>query len=545
MIIGGLQTGNTRWLAAHLQNTADNESIELAEVTGTIARDVDGALVEFDAYTAGTRATEGVYACFINPPEPLTRLQYAQALAHIEKRLGLTGQPRIVVFHVKNGREHCHVVWSRIDTKAMKAIQLSHDRQKLRRCAQELAAEFGLELPPNLANDRGAARFDEPPQPTRAEKAMEATSGLSREERRRLITACYRNSDSAEAFANALEAAGFMLARGDKRVFVVVDMAGDVHSLARQIDGAKTKDVKKKLEGLTLSLLPPVEKAKVLMLQRAAAQQDAVRDSAKKSAETDKVRERLVAIQRKRRATLDLLWQQMKIRQMHEWKVLLAHIKAEKEYRIARRHFRAVGLALYLRKIAVIRQLIEYYLKRRKRRMEERHRLLMEGLRRRHDNEAAELRRRYCALERLERRETFTFSQKFGEPFATDDSATAGAVRMTWRMHYKLATTTMPIARAPISVRAAEGSVNFRVNGHDLGIAATPVYERPVVMMSQPGRMDSTGFGMSWTTAFHENAADITDPVVNFRFVTDDETARENPGGHGGQPVYPSSPGAG
>ena len=545
MIIGGLQTGNTRWLAAHLQNTADNESIELAEVTGTIARDVDGALVEFDAYTAGTRATEGVYACFINPPEPLTRLQYAQALAHIEKRLGLTGQPRIVVFHVKNGREHCHVVWSRIDTKAMKAIQLSHDRQKLRRCAQELAAEFGLELPPNLANDRGAARFDEPPQPTRADKAMEAASGLSREDRRRLITDCYRNSDSAEAFANALEAAGFMLARGDKRVFVVVDMAGDVHSLARQIDGAKTKDVKKKLEGLTLSLLPPVEKAKVLMLQRAAAQQDAVRDSAKKSAETDKVRERLVAIQRKRRATLDLLWQQMKIRQMHEWKVLLAHIKAEKEYRIARRHFRAVGLALYLRKIAVIRQLIEYYLKRRKRRMEERHRLLMEGLRRRHDNEAAELRRRYCALERLERRETFTFGQKFGEPFATDDSATAGAVRMTWRMHYKLATTTMPIARAPISVRAAEGSVNFRVNGHDLGIAATPVYERPVVMMSQPGRMDSTGFGMSWTTAFHENAADITDPVVNFRFVTDDETARENPGGHGGQPVYPSSPGAG
>jgi hypothetical protein len=545
MIIGGLQTGNTRWLAAHLQNAADNESIELAEVTGTIARDVDGALVEFDAYTAGTRATEGVYACFINPPEPLTRLQYAKALAHIEKRLGLTGQPRIVVFHVKNGREHCHVVWSRIDTKAMKAIQLSHDRQKLRRCARELAAAFSLELPPNLANDRGAARFDEPPQPTRAEKAMEATSGLSREERRRLITDCYRNSDSAEAFANALEAAGFMLARGDKRCFVIVDIAGHVHSLARQIDGAKTKDVKKKLEGLTLSLLPPVEKAKVLMLQRAAAQQDAVRDSAKKSAETDKARERLVVIQRKRRTTLDLLWQQMKIRQMHEWKVLLAHIKAEKEYRIARRHFRAVGLALYLRKIAVIRQLIEYYLKRRKRRMEERHRLLMEGLRRRHDNEAAELRRRYCALERLERRETFTFGQKFGEPFATDDSATAGAVRMTWRAHYKLATTTMPIARAPISVRAAEGSVNFRVNGHDLGIAATPVYERPVFIMSQPRRMDSTGFGMSWTTAFHENAADITDPVVNFRFVTDDETARENPGGHGEQPAYPSSPGAG
>jgi hypothetical protein len=544
MIIGGLQTGNTRWLAAHLQNAADNESIELAEVTGTIARDVDGALVEFDAYTAGTRATEGVYACFINPPEPLTRLQYAQALAHIEKRLDLTGQPRIVVFHVKNGREHCHVVWSRIDTKAMKAIQLSHDRQKLRRCARELAAAFGLELPPNLANDRGAARFDEPPQPTRAEKAMEATSGLSREERRRLITDCYRNSDSAEAFANALEAAGVMLARGDKRVFVVVDMAGDVHSLARQIDGAKTKDVKKKLEGLTLSLLPPVEKAKVLMLQRAAAQQDAVRDSAKKSVETDKVRERLAAIQNKRRVALDLLWQQMKVRHWHERKVLLAHIKAEKEYRIARRHFRAVGLALYLKKIAVIRQLIEYYLKRRKRRMEERYRLLMEGLRRRHDNEAAELRRRYRALERLERRETFTFSQKFGEPFAAGDSATARVVTIVWSARYDLEPIIARHSASQIFIPVEDIIASFRENGVTMTATPEPAGWREPVHILDPGCANFTGYGATWAS-FQENAADITEPVVNVRLVTDDESVRGNPGGRGAYTSLPAWPGAG
>lgn len=42
VIISGLQTGNTRWLAAHLQNAADNESIELAEVSCTIAQDPPG-----------------------------------------------------------------------------------------------------------------------------------------------------------------------------------------------------------------------------------------------------------------------------------------------------------------------------------------------------------------------------------------------------------------------------------------------------------------------------------------------------------------------
>jgi len=59
VIISGLQTGNTSWLARHLQNAADNETIELAEITGTVAQDIDGALAEFDAITAGTRARKG------------------------------------------------------------------------------------------------------------------------------------------------------------------------------------------------------------------------------------------------------------------------------------------------------------------------------------------------------------------------------------------------------------------------------------------------------------------------------------------------------
>ena len=34
-------------------------------------------------------------------------------IARTEQALGLADQPRAVVFHVKEGREHCHVVWSR------------------------------------------------------------------------------------------------------------------------------------------------------------------------------------------------------------------------------------------------------------------------------------------------------------------------------------------------------------------------------------------------------------------------------------------------
>src|SRR4051812_22612906 len=88
-----------------------------------------GLVVE--ALASGTRCKEPLYSLSINPSAPISREQYYAAIDRIEQRLGLSGQARAVVFHVKHGREHAHVVWSRIDTAKMRAVQLSHDRQKL------------------------------------------------------------------------------------------------------------------------------------------------------------------------------------------------------------------------------------------------------------------------------------------------------------------------------------------------------------------------------------------------------------------------------
>lgn len=423
MIISGLQTGNTKWLARHLQNTVDNEIIELVEVTGTVATDIDGALAEMDALCAGTLAREGVYAAFINPPQPLTREQFMRAIALIEERLGLAGQPRVVLFHIKNGRHHCHVVWSRIDIERMKAIHLSHDRQKLRKCAQMLAAEFGLELPDGLKSDRGAERFadaERARRPTRAEKAQAKYSGITPEERRAVITEAWRTSDSAGSFQNSLEELGYLLAKGDRRAFVVVDLAGDIHSLARQIDRVKTKDVAKKLEGLDLARLPSAEKARLLMLQRAVAVQDAARERLKKDTAAELFRNSLLAAQRTRKLKLDLQWQAMKIRHMHERKVLLAHFMAERRRHLARRKWQAVGLALYLKKVAFLRALLQYQESRQmkhRRTIEQLHRQLEESVRRRHDHEAAELHRRYEALRRLDRLELKSLLQAKVQPY--------------------------------------------------------------------------------------------------------------------------------
>lgn len=85
---------------------------------------------------------------------------------------------------------------------------------------------------------------------TLAEKAQADTTGIAPAQRRVEITEAFRRSDSAEAFRAALKEKGYVLARGDRRDYVVVDRFGKVHSLARQLDGVRTRELKKKLAGI-------------------------------------------------------------------------------------------------------------------------------------------------------------------------------------------------------------------------------------------------------------------------------------------------------
>ena len=271
MILKGSQRANGADLAIHLMNSFDNERVEIAEVYGTVADDLMGAFAEFEAVAQGTKAEKYLYSLSINPPDELTREQYFEAIEAIENRLGLTGQPRAVVFHVKADkqgvpREHCHVVWSRIDVENMKAIQLSHDKRKLMDMACELAHQYGLDLPPGLKAWEAKQRHEKDDlEPTLAEKAQQDQTGITPDQRRAEITACYEQADNAQAFINALEQKGYVLARGDRRGFVVVDKFADVHSLTRYVKAHKAKDIKARLAPLKPEDLPTVDQAKEIV----------------------------------------------------------------------------------------------------------------------------------------------------------------------------------------------------------------------------------------------------------------------------------------
>ena len=114
MILKGSQRGGSKQLAAHLLKTHDNEHVEVHELRGFSADDLQAALQEIYAVSRGTRAKQFLFSLSLNPPahEHVPVEDFEKAIEAAERKLGLDGQPRAVVFHEKEGRRHVHVVWS-------------------------------------------------------------------------------------------------------------------------------------------------------------------------------------------------------------------------------------------------------------------------------------------------------------------------------------------------------------------------------------------------------------------------------------------------
>ena len=257
MILKASQRGGSRQLAAHLNKTEENEHVELHEIRGFIADDVDGALHEAYAMSRGTRCTKFLFSVSLNPPEtenvPIDKFE--DALGRIENKLGLENQPRVVVFHEKEGRRHAHCVWSRIKTDEMKAVHLSHYKNKLMDVSKQLYLENNWDLPKGFIdkNQKNPLNY------TRQEWQQALRIGQNPKIIKSALQESWLISDSRKAFEHALQDRGYYLARGDKRGYVAVDLYGEVYSLSRQI-GVKKADFTKKLGDA--QQLPSVEEAK-------------------------------------------------------------------------------------------------------------------------------------------------------------------------------------------------------------------------------------------------------------------------------------------
>jgi len=84
------------------------------------------------------------------------------------------------------------------------------------------------------------------------------------------VTALFKASDSGQSFAASLHERGYILARGDRRDFLLIDSDANHYSLPRLIDGARTADIRAKLADIDTDRLPDVAEAKAAMALRTA-----------------------------------------------------------------------------------------------------------------------------------------------------------------------------------------------------------------------------------------------------------------------------------
>lgn len=190
--------------------------------------------------------------------EALTREQWLYAVNTLTDRLGLDGHDRAIVAHTMDGHQHVHVVWNRVNADG-EVAELRFDGQTRVAVARELEREFGL----RQLRERGQGRLNE------REQAIATRYGKDPEEIKATIQDCYHNAENGQELQDHLAAHDMLLAKGNRRDFLVVDEDGIYYALGRVTD-EKAKAVREKLADLDREALPSLEDAREQQRDRRA-----------------------------------------------------------------------------------------------------------------------------------------------------------------------------------------------------------------------------------------------------------------------------------
>ncbi|HEY1723312.1 MAG TPA: relaxase/mobilization nuclease domain-containing protein [Magnetospirillaceae bacterium] len=276
MIIKGNAAGSVKFWSKHLLRDDTNSRAEVVEITGLMAEDLPSALKEMKAIADQSRCHgKFMYQANINPraDEHLTPEQWREAVDTLEKNLGLEGHQRIVIEHEKESRIHRHIVWNRVDVETLRVTDIGGNYYTHQRTARELEERFGLEHTQSLHGERREnGRPDRPPEQWEQRKAAETL--IDPNWLKRLVTELWEASNTGQEFKEALESKHYILAKGDRRDFCIVDGFGDVHSLARRIEGVRAKDVRERMADVDREALPTVAEASKTQEERRAAAEE-------------------------------------------------------------------------------------------------------------------------------------------------------------------------------------------------------------------------------------------------------------------------------
>jgi hypothetical protein len=191
---------------------------------------------------SGRKASKPVY-CFSlswHPEEKPTQEHMIETGRSALAALGLQEHETVMVAHNDEAYSHLHLIVNLVNPEHGKMHTLQYSRRRLSTWAEAYEREHSQKIycEQRVANNkrRQQGEYVKYEDPELDQKAI--------------ITKLYQSSDNGQALQSALAEAGFTICQG-KRI-VLLDQAGEIHSLARQLEGVREKDVRGFLAGLAL-----------------------------------------------------------------------------------------------------------------------------------------------------------------------------------------------------------------------------------------------------------------------------------------------------
>ena len=207
----------------------DNTCIQIIDVAGwddTDERTMRRTLVSMSLTSELTRSDKGLYHAQINPAygedQNMTVEHWRQAADILSKQLQLEDQRRVMVLHTKKGRTHAHVVWERYDFNRGIMVSDSFSHLAQNRARKELEITFGHKRTPERNKNRPVIK--------------------------QKLTDLWEKFQKGHEFIKAAAKEGYIIAKGVKRPFRVIDENGRSFNLVKQIDNVKTRDIRERLK---------------------------------------------------------------------------------------------------------------------------------------------------------------------------------------------------------------------------------------------------------------------------------------------------------
>ena len=151
MIIKSHIRGGYRAAADYLKDVGKNETIRLVQISDPDAYNLDEAFHNMWTVASNSRVKKPLHHISINPfkDERLTDEQLQKIIARCEEKYGCKSgdHQRVIVEHIKDGRQHFHVMWNRVSLKTGKAVWPGHHWKKSKQVAREMEKELCLKRP--------------------------------------------------------------------------------------------------------------------------------------------------------------------------------------------------------------------------------------------------------------------------------------------------------------------------------------------------------------------------------------------------------------